>query len=67
MEYRRVATHMTVIIRDDAPMIHCGDTPSYRRVTLKLTDEQQERIKVGATSSQGGRDIYEAISKVFLE
>lgn len=48
----------TVIIRDDNPMIHCGDTPSYRTVRFALTDEQSASIAL--------RDMEE-ISRVILE
>jgi hypothetical protein len=29
---------LTVIIRDDSPMIHCGDSPSYRTVSITATN-----------------------------
>lgn len=63
----KIPTHLTIVIRDDSPMIHCADVPSYRRVTFKLTDEQMKMIELKATSNIVGKDIYECISKCFLE
>lgn len=66
-EYIYPARFMTVIIRDDAPMIHCGDSPSYRTVKIELTDEQIGRIKLKNTSTSGGNKYYEEISRCILE
>ena len=60
-------TKLTVIIRDDSPLIHCGDTPSYRHVTIDLTQEQMDAILVKATSTSMGKEIFESISKAFIE
>lgn len=60
-------TKLTVIIRDDAPLIHCGDTPSYRRVTLDLTQDQMDAIRVKATANSMGKEIFESVSKAFIE
>ena len=60
-------TKITVIIRDDSPMIQCEDSPSYRRITFDLTKEQQEMIRLKTTSSVAGMPIFEAVSKVFIE
>lgn len=61
------AKKLTVIIRDDAPMIHCNDVSSYRRVTINLTDDQQEKLRLFATSTSMGKDVFESYSKCFLE
>ena len=58
---------LTVILRNDSPMIHCGDSPSYRSVQIDLTPEQCESIKPRWTGSSGGTDEYEEISKAFIE
>lgn len=58
---------LTVIIRDDAPMIHCGDSPSYRSVRIELTEEQRRQAAMSATSSSGGTWHFEQISKCFLD
>lgn len=50
---------LTVIIRNDAPMIYCGDSPSYRSIKIKLTAEQHEQFK--------HIDKLEQISKCFIE
>ena len=54
---------LTVIIRDDSPLINCGDTPTYRSVTVELTLDQRDKIRVRSRSGQP----YEYISKCFLE
>lgn len=58
---------LTVVIRDDSPMIHCGDSPAYRSVQLELTDEQLARIGLKWTYSSGSIDYYEEISRCFIE
>jgi hypothetical protein len=58
---------LTVILRDDSPMIHCGDSPSYRSVQINLTPEQCEALKPRWTGSSAGVDEYESISKAFIE
>jgi hypothetical protein len=63
MEY----THLTIVIRNDAPMCFAGDCPSYRRVTVELTPEQSSRIELRVTGRSGGVDLHESISHVFLE
>ena len=57
---------LTVIFRNDSPMIHCGDSPSYRSVQIELTPEQCEAIKPRWTGFSSGVDNYEEISKAFI-
>jgi hypothetical protein len=58
---------LTVIIRNDGPMIFCGDSPSYRSVQIELTDEQQEKLKLKYIGQSGGREYTEQYSLCFLE
>ncbi len=58
---------LTVVIRDDAPMTHCGDSPTYRSVAIDLTPDQVSKIKLFPTSSSGGNVFHENVSKCFLE
>lgn len=58
---------LTVIIRNDGPMIHCGDSPSYRSVQIELTDEQVRKLELRCTGSTAGSPEYEEISKCFIE
>lgn len=58
---------LTVIIRNDAPMIFCGDSPSYRSVEVDLTQEQLNQIKLKKVGVNCGSDVYENYSKCFLE
>ena len=67
MKTKIPANRLTIIFRDDAPLIHCGDSPSYRRVTIDLTEEQRNQIKVNATCTSMGKDIFESVSKCFFE
>ncbi len=58
---------LRVIFRNDAPMVHCNDSPSYRLVSIDLTPEQIEKLKPRYCYSIGVNDYYEEISKCFLE
>ena len=58
---------LTVIFRDDSPTIHCGDSPSYRTVTVKLTDEQREALSLRFLFSQGNNHFWEDISRAIIE
>ncbi len=51
---------LTVILRNDSPMIHCGDSPSYRSVQVDLTPDQCAAIAPRKTESSGGTDEYVA-------
>ena len=61
------AKRITAIIRDDGPMVICGDAPTYRRVTFDLTGAQQEELRLYATATSGGKPIFESLSKLFWE
>ena len=37
---------VTVVIRDDTTLIHCGDSPRYRSVKIELTDEQAALLRL---------------------
>lgn len=67
MDMKPAGHKLTVIIRDDAALIHCGDMPTYRRVTLELTIDQIDKLTLHATAKNGGRDIFESVSNCFLE
>jgi hypothetical protein len=62
---------LTVIFRDDAPMIHCGDSPSYRSVQIELTPEQRKQLEPRFSYATGlgeqEKRYYESISKCFIE
>jgi len=67
MESKIVATKITAIIRDDAPMLLCGDSPTYRRVTFDLTYEQRTALQVFVTGISMGQPIFESLSRIFWE
>ena len=58
---------LTVVIRDDSPMIFSQDAPSYRSVKITLTEEQRRDMYLECTGSQGSTPIYEVVSKCFIE
>ena len=58
---------ITVIIRDDSPMLFCGDSPRYRTKVIKLTKEQINQIELKCIGRQAGKDMYEEISSCILE
>ena len=67
MDCKIIATKITAIIRDDTPMLLCGDSPTYRRVTFDLTHEQRTALKVFATGTSMGKPIFESLSRIFWE
>lgn len=58
---------LTVIIRNDGPLVFCDDSPSYRSVQIDLTDEQMAQIQLKNVGVNCGRDVTESYSKCFLE
>lgn len=59
---------LTFVIRNDAPMIHAGDCPTYRSVQIKLTSEQRLALSLQHTDTgSGGIKNYEVISRCFIE
>jgi len=58
---------LTVVFRNDSPMIVCNDTPTYRSVQVELTPEQLEKIAPRKTGFSDGKLDYESISRCFLE
>jgi hypothetical protein len=58
---------LTVIIRNDGPLVFCGDSPSYRSVQIELTAEQIAQIRLKHIGVNCGRDVTESYSKCFLE
>ena len=58
---------LTVIFRNDSPMIHCGDCPSYRSAQIELTPEQCAVLEVQQTSTSCGKAVFEKISQCFIE
>lgn len=67
MRTKLPAGTVTVIFRNDAPLIHCGDSPAYRSVRIQLTDEQRRQLAMRETSSSGNHTFYEEISRIIME
>lgn len=55
---RLVPGAMTVVIRDDSPMFHSNDSPSYRTVRIYLTTSQREDLAMRE---------FEEISRAIIE
>jgi hypothetical protein len=62
-----VGNVLTVVIRDDAPLIFANDSPSFRSVRLQLTGEQQEALSLRCTGRYGVNPVHESVSKCFIE
>ena len=58
---------LTVIIRDDSPLIFCDDSPTYRSVTINLTNEQLQKLKLRWIGERNRKNFHETISKCFIE
>lgn len=58
---------LTVILRDDSPMIFCNSLPTYRSVQIELTKEQCLAIEPRHIGIDCGKDIFEEISQAFIE
>jgi hypothetical protein len=67
MESKIPGQRITFIIRDDAPLIHCNDSSAYRRVTIDLTPDQIESIRLNATATSMGKPVFGSVSKCFIE
>jgi hypothetical protein len=58
---------LTVVIRNDSPLIFSGDKPSYRSVQIVLTEYQLNQLSLEKIGKTGGVDLYEDISHCFIE
>jgi len=57
---------LRVIIRDDAPLMFANDSPVYRSVEIKLTDEQVGLLKLNWIGMTNNNDYYESITNSSL-
>ena len=67
MKAKYIEGKLTVVFRNDGPMVHCGDCPSYRTATIQLTDEQIDELKCRFSYSTGENEFYEEISRAIIE
>lgn len=58
---------LTVIFRDERPMMIYNDPPTYRSVQIELTDEQVRALMPRHLGNINGRDVDEEISRSFIE
>lgn len=61
------SNRLTVVIRDDSPMVFCGDSPTYRSITIELTESQVQQLVLHRTGKSGTQEYHEAISRCFIE
>ena len=57
---------LVVAIRDDSPMVFCGDSPSYRLVEIDLSEEQSSKIILRHTGGAGVHAVREEISRCYI-
>ena len=55
------------VIMNLTNFIHVQEPPTKRVVTIELTPEQREALKLKWTGRSGGMDEFEQISDVFFE
>jgi hypothetical protein len=48
-------------------MVHSNDCPSFRTVTVYMTDEQKAVVQLQCTAMTGNNAHYEEVSRVILE
>ena len=58
---------LTVVIRDDSPLVHFGDPVRYRSVQLDLPEHMTDALKLKYKYTTNGIDYYEEISQCFIE
>lgn len=58
---------LTVIIRDDSPFIHLGNSPVFRSVRVQLTEFQRHKLALRLTGTSGVDEQFESVSKCFIE
>jgi len=61
------AVRLTVVIRDESPLIHMQEPVNHRTVHIELTQEQREQLALKCVGRAGGTDLYEQIASAFLE
>lgn len=58
---------LTVILRDDLPLIILDDVPTYRVVQITLTDEQTKALTLRSNGASGRTRIFEEVSRAIIE
>lgn len=58
---------LIVIIRDASPLFFFNDAPRHRTVTVELTEEQLQKLRLEVVGVEGGKDLSEEIDRCFLE
>jgi len=61
MESEKLMT-ITVIFRDDSPMIYAGDTPKYRTVVINLTENQIAKLNTRNKEEHVSMAILQEVS-----
>jgi len=58
---------LTVVFRNDGPLIFCNDSPSYRTVRVRLTGEQRRQLARRWIGVDRGQEHFESISQSIIE
>lgn len=58
---------LTVVLRDDAPLVCCDAPSAFRSVSIEFTDEQRAQLALRWTNRSGDKACYESVSQCFIE
>lgn len=58
---------LTVVIRDESPLIHIGEPVRFRTAVIELTESQRAALSLRQVSTIKGMPIHEEISYVIAE
>lgn len=58
---------LTVIIRDEGPLVHMNEPVALRSVDIDLTTEQLQQLEMRHTHTVAGVRHYESVSHCFLQ
>lgn len=58
---------LTVVIRNEAPMLFCQDPPTHRTVQIELTEPQVFALRLRWIGHSAGTDYHESVSQCFFE
>jgi len=65
--YSFPSNKLTVIIRDDSPLIFTDSPPAFRSVQIELTEEQVIALMLKHTGTSGATQYFETIAQCFIE
>jgi len=57
---------LTVVLRNNSPMLYAGDPPTHRTIHVPLTDQQLQMIEPLKVGHNCGTDVFEEIAMCFF-